>query len=168
MPIEAIKPDERPIFDALLQAGVEPQGAYTAVQRVKELAAQNIVALFESRFDVLKGQFDSQNAQFTTQFDAIDAQLKARDALFAAQFDAIDARLKARDALFAAQFDAIDAQLKAQNAQFAAQFDAVNAQFDAQNARFDAIHRENAAMRRWIAFGISGLGIMIALLRLLG
>ena len=52
-----------------------------------------------------------------------------------------------------------------------AQVEALKAQFDSQNAlfraQFDALHRENATTRRWLAVGLSGLGIMIAVLRLL-
>ena len=92
---EPINPDEQPIFDALLEAGVKPRGAYTAVRRVRELAAHNIVTLIESKFD------------------------------------------------------------------------AVNSQFDAVSAQLEALHRENATTRRWLAFGLSGLGIMIAVLRFL-
>ena len=138
---EPINPDEQPIFDALLEAGVKPRGAYTAVRRVRELAAHNIVTLIESKFDAQKTQFDSLRAQFDS---------------LRAQFDSLRA-----------QFDSLEAQFDSQNAQFAFQF-------DAQKAQFDAIHRENAATRRWLAFGLSSLGIvlsglaiMIAVLRFL-
>ena len=134
MPYESIKTDEQPVFDALLQAGVDPQGAYTAVRGVRELAGQNIVALIESRFDGLKAQFDGLKAQF----DAQNSQI-------AAQFDSVNA-----------QFKAVDAK-----------FDSVDAKFEVQNARFDALHRENATTRRWIALGFSGLGIMMTVLRFL-
>ena len=54
-----INPDEQPIFDALLEAGVGPAAAYTAVRRVRELAAHNITTLIEAKLDAQNAKIDA-------------------------------------------------------------------------------------------------------------
>ena len=61
--IPAINPDEQPVFDALLQAGVPPELAYTAVRRIRELAAHNIVTLLEAKFDAQNAKLDAQDSK---------------------------------------------------------------------------------------------------------
>ena len=68
----AINPDEQPVFDALLQAGVPPELAYTAVRRIRELAAHNITTLIEAKFDAQTAKVDALNAKL----DAQDSKLR--------------------------------------------------------------------------------------------
>ncbi len=55
-----IDPNDRPVFEALLAAGVEPGLAYTALQSLRNMAAANLIARFEAKLD-------SQNAEIRAQ-----------------------------------------------------------------------------------------------------
>ena len=62
MPDFTISPNEQPIFNALLDAGVKATVAYTAVRRIRELAAHNIASVIKSLFDAQNAKFDAQIA----------------------------------------------------------------------------------------------------------
>ena len=64
-----INPDDKPVFDALVQAGVSPELAYTAAQRIRDMAAANLIARFESKLD-------AQSAKFESKLDAQDSKLR--------------------------------------------------------------------------------------------
>lgn len=51
-----LNPDDKPIYEALRAAKVPEDMAYTAVQRIRELAAANLIAQ-------LMGKFDAQTAE---------------------------------------------------------------------------------------------------------
>ena len=42
MPESPLSTDDKPVFDALRQAGVDPDLAYVAVQRIRDMAAANV------------------------------------------------------------------------------------------------------------------------------
>ncbi len=78
-----IDPDDRPVFEALLAAGVAPELAYTALQSLRNMAAANLIARFESKLD-------AQNAIIAAQ----NARLDSQKALFASKLDAQNTKLK--------------------------------------------------------------------------
>lgn len=43
--------DDKPVYEALREAGVREGLAYTAVQRIRDMAAANMIAQLLSRFD---------------------------------------------------------------------------------------------------------------------
>ncbi len=62
-----VDPDDQPVFEALLAAGVEPGLAYTALQSIRYMAAANLIARFESKLDaqkvLLESKLDAQATQ---------------------------------------------------------------------------------------------------------
>lgn len=42
MPKSPLSTDDKPVFDALRQAGIDPDLAYLAVQRIRDMAAANV------------------------------------------------------------------------------------------------------------------------------
>lgn len=66
-----LNPDDKPIYEALRAGGVPEDLAYTAVQRIRDMAAANLIARFESKLDTLNGRFesklDAQNAMIAAQ-----------------------------------------------------------------------------------------------------
>ena len=72
----SIDPDDRPVFEALLAAGVEPELAYTAVQSIRDMAAANLIARFESKLDSQKALFESKLDSQNVKLDAQDTKLK--------------------------------------------------------------------------------------------
>ncbi len=71
-----IDPDDRPVFEALLAAGVAPELAYTALQSLRNMAAANLIARFESKLDAQNARLDAQKALFASKLDAQDTKLK--------------------------------------------------------------------------------------------
>ena len=71
------EPDDRILFDALIEAGASEKAAFDAVQEVRKIAAQNIVAALEankaalechqavisSKIETLNSKIDSRNSQ---------------------------------------------------------------------------------------------------------
>ena len=53
MPVSSppVNPDDLPIYEAFRQAGAEELVAYTAVQRIRDVAAANLIARFEAKLD---------------------------------------------------------------------------------------------------------------------
>ena len=62
-----MNPDDKPVYDALREAGVSEHLAFTAVQRIRDVAAANIIAQ-------LMGKLDAQNAKL----DAISVAQESR------------------------------------------------------------------------------------------
>ena len=142
VPDTPITPDEQPIFDALLEADVEPKAAYTAVQRIRELAARNIAALIEAQNAQIVGLIEAQNAKIEAQNAKIDAQ--------GARFDTQIAKIESK-------FDAQNARFEAQNAKIESKIEAQNARFDAQNATFESkfdAQRQQFIVLRWMIGGV--------------
>ena len=52
----ALNPDDKPIYEALRAAGTPEDLAYTAVQRIRDVAAANLIAQ-------VMAKLDAQNAQ---------------------------------------------------------------------------------------------------------
>ena len=85
---EPLNPDDKPVYDALREAGVSEDLAYTAVQRIREVASANIIAQFMGRLDAQNAKLDAQSVKL----DAQNAKLDARDA----KLDAISAAMESR------------------------------------------------------------------------
>ena len=67
---ERLNPDDKPIYEALREAGAPELLAYTAVQRIRDVAAANIIAQ-------VMAKLDAQNAKLDTKLDAQNAKLDA-------------------------------------------------------------------------------------------
>ena len=67
---ERLNPDDKPIYEALREAGTPELLAYTAVQRIRDVAAANIIAQ-------VMAKLDAQNAKLDTKLDAQNAKLDA-------------------------------------------------------------------------------------------
>ena len=88
-----INPDEQPIFDALVDAGVDPKLAYTAIRSIRQLAAANIIARFESKLDAQNAKLDAISSAQNAKLDAISsAQNSKLDAISIAQNSKLDAQ----------------------------------------------------------------------------
>ena len=59
------EPDDKPVYDALREAGAGEDLAYTAVQRIRDMAAANLIAQ-------LLAKFDTQNAKLETQTSMLE------------------------------------------------------------------------------------------------
>ncbi len=71
-------PDDKILFDALREAGATENLAYTAVQEVRNMAGQNIIAAI----DALNGKIDAQGTKIDGKIDAqgtkIDSKIDAQ------------------------------------------------------------------------------------------
>ena len=76
MPVSSppVNPDDLPIYEAFRQAGAEELVAYTAVPRIRDVAAANLIARFEAKLDA---KFDAQ----TTELAALKDQLRRERAM---------------------------------------------------------------------------------------
>ena len=79
---ERLNPDDKPIYEALREAGAPELLAYTAVQRIRDVAAANIIAQ-------VMAKLDAQNAKLDTKLDAQNAKLDAISDAQNAKLDAI-------------------------------------------------------------------------------
>ena len=60
---EPINPDDKPIYEALREANVPETIAYTAAQRIRDVAAANIIAQFMAKLDAQNAKLDAQTFQ---------------------------------------------------------------------------------------------------------
>ncbi len=60
---ESLNPDDKPIYEALREAGVRESMAYTAVQRLRDMAAANLIAQVMARLDSQNAMIAAQNAK---------------------------------------------------------------------------------------------------------
>lgn len=74
-PALPIDPDDQPIFEALSKAGVPTQEAYTAVQRIRDVAAANLIAQLLDRFDSQNAKIEAQAAGQNTRTDALKSEI---------------------------------------------------------------------------------------------
>lgn len=56
-------PDDKPVYDALREAGTGEDLAYTAVQRIRDMAAANLIAQLLSKFDSQTAMLEDLRAQ---------------------------------------------------------------------------------------------------------
>ena len=66
---ERLNPDDKPIYEALREAGAPELLAYTAVQRIRDVAAANIIAQ-------VMAKLDAQNAKLDAISDAQESRLR--------------------------------------------------------------------------------------------
>ena len=59
---ESFDPDDKPVYDALREAGASENLAYTAVQRIRDMAAANIVTQFMAKLDAQNAKLDAISA----------------------------------------------------------------------------------------------------------
>ena len=57
------EPDDKPVYDALREAGAGEGLAYTAVQRIRDMAAANLIAQLLSKFDAQTSALEDLRAQ---------------------------------------------------------------------------------------------------------
>ena len=60
---DPLNPDEKPIYDALREAGAGENLAYAAVQRVRDVAADNLIAEVMSKLDTQNAMIAAQNSK---------------------------------------------------------------------------------------------------------
>lgn len=60
------QPDSKRLFDLLLKVGMDAGDAYTFIQEVRNMAAANLIARFESKLEAQNAKIESQNAQFAS------------------------------------------------------------------------------------------------------
>lgn len=56
-------PDDKPVYDALREAGAGEALAYTAVQRIRDMAAANLIAQLLSKFDAQTSMLEDMKTQ---------------------------------------------------------------------------------------------------------
>lgn len=66
---DRLNPDDKPIYEALRETGTPKFPAYTAVQRIRDLAAANIIAQ-------VMAKLDAQNAKLDAISDAQESRLR--------------------------------------------------------------------------------------------
>ena len=59
---EPISPDGKPTFDSLRAAGAPEHLAYAAVQRIRDVAAANLIAQFMAKMDACDAKLDAISA----------------------------------------------------------------------------------------------------------
>ena len=77
-------PDDKLLFELLRKVGMDGGEAYSAVQVIRDVAGQNIIAAMEARSAELKAQMDAHSARM----EARIAELKAQSAAQAAELKA--------------------------------------------------------------------------------
>ena len=73
---ERLNPDDKPIYEALREAGTPELLAYTAVQRIRDVAAANIIAQVMAKLDAQNAKLDAQNAKLDAISDAQESRLR--------------------------------------------------------------------------------------------
>ena len=56
-------PDDKPVYDALREAGTGEALAYTAIQRIRDMAAANLIAQLLSKFDTQTASLEALKDQ---------------------------------------------------------------------------------------------------------
>ncbi len=98
--------DDKPVYEAWRAGGTNEELAYTATQKVRDMAAVNVLAFMGAKFAALDAKLDAQAAAHDARFAALDANLAAQAAAHDANLAALDAKL---DASLAAQSAKIEA-----------------------------------------------------------
>ena len=75
------KSDDKRIFLLLRKLGLDDEEAFTFFQELKNMAAANLIARFESKLDAQNAKLDGQNAKLDGQNARLDAQNAKLDAL---------------------------------------------------------------------------------------
>ncbi len=103
--------DDRPVYDAWRAGGADEELAYTATQKVREMAAVSVVTFVGSKIDAQKAELvskiDAQKAELVSKIDAQSAKLNAQTSDLSSRIDAQKADLGAR---IEAQKSVLDAQ----------------------------------------------------------
>ena len=80
--------DDKPVYEAWRAGGTNEELAYTATQKVRDMAAVNVLAFMGAKFAALDAKLDAQAAAHDANLAALDAKL---DASLAAQSAKIEA-----------------------------------------------------------------------------
>jgi hypothetical protein len=87
-------PDEKKLYDALREGGASEDSAYTAVQEVHEMAAQNITATLDGHKAEISSALEGHKAELSV---ALAANQAATDSLRAELNAKIDAQVAKSD-----------------------------------------------------------------------
>ena len=90
-------PDSLAVLHALSQGGLSPEDAYNALEALRNMAAANLIARFESKLDAQNAIIAAQNARLDSQKALFESKLDAQNIKLDAQnvkLDAQDTKLK--------------------------------------------------------------------------
>ena len=93
-------PDDRVLFDALREAGASEKMAYTAVQEVRNMAGQNVLAAIDAMRVEMNGKIEQQGARIDGK---IDQQGTRIDGKIDEQGTRIDGKIDAQTAVNVSQ-----------------------------------------------------------------
>ena len=105
--------DDRPIFEAWRAGGASEELAYTATQKVRDMAAVNAVTFMGARIGAVQADLGAKIEAQARRIDAVQADLGAKIEAQAARIDAVQADLGAKIEVQAAKTDALRADLGA-------------------------------------------------------
>ena len=94
-------PDGQALMKVLTDLGVPSEDAYNAVQCVRNMAGENVIARLEAKIDAM-------GAALRTEMEVLNAKMTAGFAAVEAKFTAIDARIAA----LSTQIDTLESQLE--------------------------------------------------------
>ena len=67
--------DSLAVLHALTREDLSPEDAYNAMEGLRNMAAANLIARFESKLEAQNTKLDAQNTQLETKLDAQNSQL---------------------------------------------------------------------------------------------
>ena len=101
-------PDDKRLFLLLQDTGLDSGKAYTFVQELRTMAAENIIARYESKLEAHTAHMGSKlDAQTAT----LDARTASLSALMDARLDAHNAKLDARNATLDARTASLSSRI---------------------------------------------------------
>lgn len=75
---ERLNPDDKPTYEALRKAGTPELLAYAAVQRIRDVAAANIIAQVMAKLDAQNAKLDAISDAQNAKLDAISNAQESR------------------------------------------------------------------------------------------
>ena len=115
------------IYRALRTPEPDPDLAHAAVEEIREMSGQNVIAVVGSQIAELKSQMADFRAEMKAEITEIRAEMKA-------EITEVRAEMKA-------EITEVRAEMKAGFAEVNARIDAQSARIDTQSARIDVMQR---------------------------
>ena len=70
--------DSLAVLQALIREDLSPEDAYNAMEGLRNMAAANLIARFESKLEAQNTKLDAQNTKLETKLDAQNSQLETK------------------------------------------------------------------------------------------
>ena len=109
------KPDTSAIHRVLLDSGADPKLIHPAIEEIRHLSGQNVIAAIGAQITELRAEMNTLNTATQAQFTGLRAEMNTLNKATQAQFTGLRAEMNTLNTATQAQFTGLRAEMNTLN-----------------------------------------------------